>query len=231
MHTAPVAPNPPPATTSTPWARAFASLYDPCLWLGERAGMRRLRAQLLQRATGRTLEIGSGTGINLAHYPHSLHKLTLAEPEPAMRTRLEQRLARSGRQAQVLDATAESLPFADGSLDTVISTLVLCTVDEPDLALREIARVLTPDGRLLFIEHVRSSSPRLARWQDRLQAPWQRFAEGCRCNRATVHTMTACGLETDYREVTWRGVPPIVRPLIVGQARPAAGTGTRTETF
>lgn len=191
--------------------------------------MRRLRAQLLQQASGRTLEIGSGTGINLEHYPHSLDELTLAEPEPAMRSRLEQRLGRSGRQAQVLDAPAESLPFADGSLDTVISTLVLCTVDEQALALSEIARVLSPDGRLLFIEHVRSSSPRLARWQDRLQAPWQRFAAGCRCNRATAQLMTISGLEPDYREVSWRGVPPIVRPLIVGQAHPSANIGTPAE--
>jgi len=191
--------------------------------------MRRLRAQLLQQASGRTLEIGSGTGINLEHYPHSLHELTLAEPEPAMRTRLEQRLARSGRQAKILDAPAESLPFADGSLDTVISTLVLCTVDEPDLALHEIARVLSPGGQLLFIEHVRSSSPRLARWQDRLHTPWQRFAAGCRCNRATAQSMTASGLETDYREVSWRGVPPIVRPLIVGQAHSSANLATSAE--
>ena len=94
-----------------------------------------------------------------------------------MRSRLEKRLSRSGRRARLVDAPAERLPFADGSVDTVVSTFVLCTVDAPDLALREIARVLRPDGQLLFIEHVRSESPTLAHWQDRLAGPWRRFAQ------------------------------------------------------
>ena len=85
-----------------------------------------------------------------------------------MRSRLEKRLRRSGRHARLVDAPAERLPFADGSVDTVVSTFVLCTVDAPDLALREIARVLRPDGQFLFFEHVRSDSPTLASWQDRL---------------------------------------------------------------
>ena len=173
------------------WARAFAALYDPSLWIGERAGMRRHRHDLLARARGQTLEIGSGTGLNLVHYPHDLDDLALAEPDPSMRKRLEHALRRSERDAQVIDAGAEQLPFADASIDTVVSTLVLCTVDAPKEALREIARVLRPDGQMLFIEHVRSDSPTLARWQDRLARPWQRFAEGCRCNRATLELMDA----------------------------------------
>jgi len=129
-------------------------------------------------------------------------------------------LRRSGGRARVVDAPAEQLPFAGGSVDTVVSTLVLCTVDAPDLALREIARVLRPDGQLLFIEHVRSDSPRLARWQDRLEKPWRGFARGCRCNRATAELIVACGLELDdLRATPWRAMPPIVRPLITGRAR------------
>lgn len=121
----------------------------------------------------------------------------------------------------MLGAPAERLPFDDGSIDTVVSTLVLCTVDAPDLALREVARVLRPDGQLLFIEHVRSDAARLAAWQDRLAGPWQRFAEGCRCNRATVELIKACDLEVDeLREASWRGMPAIVRPLVAGRARP-----------
>ena len=90
--------------------------------------------------------------------------------------------------------------------------------------------MLRPDGQLLFIEHVRSESAMLASWQDRLARPWRRFARGCRCNRATGELIVACCLELEQiREASWRGMPPIVRPLITGRARPrtsakAAGT-------
>ena len=208
-----------PVAHSQAWARLFAATYDPFLWIGERAGMRRHRHDLLAQARGRTLEIGSGTGLNLCHYPDDLDGLVLAEPDPSMRKRLENAVRRSERNAKVIDAGAEHLPFGDATIDTVVSTLVLCTVDAPDAALREIGRVLRPDGQLLFIEHVRSESPPLARWQDLLARPWQRFAEGCRCNRATLDLMDACGFRLDARAAAWRGMPRIVRPLVVGRAR------------
>jgi SAM-dependent methyltransferase len=208
-----------PPAGSAAWARAFAVLYDPFVWAGEKAGMRARRRVLLSRARGCTLEIGSGTGLNLAHYPDSLDELVLAEPDATMRARLERRLDRSDRPARLIDAPAERLPFPDGSVDTVVSTLVLCTVDAPDLALREIARVLRRDGQLLFIEHVRADSPRLARRQDRLAGPWRRFARGCRCNRATAQLIEACGLELEpVGTASWSAMPGIVRPLIIGRA-------------
>ncbi|WP_084508499.1 class I SAM-dependent methyltransferase [Nocardia pseudovaccinii] len=207
------------------WAWVFAALYDPLLWRGERAGMGARRRQLLGRATGRTVELGSGTGLNLQYYPDHLDELILTEPEAAMRARLDRRLRGTQRRAKVLDASADQLPFAEESVDTVVSTLVLCTVDSPDAVLREIKRVLRPDGRLLFLEHVRSQSPRLARWQDRLEGPWRRFAEGCHCNRATLELIRASGLELDdVQEATWRGMMvPIVRPLIIGAATKTDG--------
>jgi SAM-dependent methyltransferase len=214
------------------WARAFALLYDPFVWAGERAGLRALRKTLLSRARGCTLEIGGGSGLNLPHYADDLDELVLAEPDAAMRARLEKRLSRSGRRSRLIDAPAERLPFPTGSVDTVVSTLVLCTVEAPDVALREIARVLRPGGQLLFLEHVRSQSPTLARWQDRLAGPWRRFARGCRCNRATAELMVACGLRLDQtREASWHRMPPIVRPLIIGRAtvRPSSGHETRSE--
>jgi ubiquinone/menaquinone biosynthesis C-methylase UbiE len=210
------------AATSGPSARMFAALYDPFLWAGERAGMRRHRRNLLTRAIGRTLEIGAGTGLNLPLYPERLDDLVLAEPEAAMRTRLEAAGRRSGRAVRVIDAPAERLPVADGSVDTVVATLVLCTVDAPDAALGEIRRVLRPGGQLLLLEHVRSESPRLAHWQDRLARPWQRFAEGCRCNRATLELVEACGFRADTRSATWPAMVPIVRPLVIGRATPTS---------
>ena len=202
------------------WAGAFAALYDPFLWVGERAGLRAHRKELLGHARGCTVEIGGGTGLNLRHYPDDLDELVLIEPDAAMRSRFEKRLKRSGRRARLVDASAERLPFADGSVDTVVSTFVLCTVDAPDLAVREMARVLRPGGQLLFIEHVRSESPTLAYWQDRLARPWRRFARGCRCNRATAALIATCGLELEHvSEASWHAMPPIVRPLIAGRAR------------
>lgn len=212
------------------WARAFALLYDPFVWVSERAGLRAHRKRLLSGARGCTLEIGSGTGLNLPHYPHDLDDLVLAEPDAAMRSRLEKRLSRSDREIRLVDAPAERLPFPSGSVDTVVSSLVLCTVDTPDVALREIARVLRPGGQLLFLEHVRSESPTLARWQDRLAGPWRRFARGCHCNRATAELIVTCGLELERtRETSWHGMPPIVRPLIVGRATVQSGPRHKTE--
>ena len=216
-----------PGPTRALWARVFAGIYDPILWVGERAGMRRHRRELLARARGRTLEIGSGTGLNLIHYPHDLDGLVLAEPDPSMRKRLENAVRRSQRNAQVIDAGAEQLPFDDATFDTIVSTLVLCTVDAPDVALREIGRVLRPDGQLLFIEHVRSDSPTLARWQDRLARPWRRFAEGCHCNRATLEQIDACGFRQHAHPAAWRGMPPIIRPLVVGAGEMLAASMTR----
>ena len=181
--------------------------------------MRALRQALVEQATGRIVEIGAGTGLNVPHYPRAIRELILVEPEPAMRKRLERRVRSSEREAVIIDGSAEQLPFDDRSVDTVVSTLVLCTVEHPDRALAEIARVLKPSGQLLFIEHVRAESPALARWQDRLLGPWRRFACGCRCNRATVELMRACGFEVEASKGTWRAMPPIVRPLMSGRAR------------
>jgi len=208
-------------TGSKTWARAFAVLYDPFLWIGERAGVRARRRELVHGARGRAVEIGSGTGLNLPYYPEDLDELVLLEPDAAMRARLDRKVSRRGFDASVMDSAAERLPFPDGSIDTVVSTFVLCTVDRPDRVLREIARVLRPDGQLLFLEHVRSESSRLARWQDRLAGPWRRFARGCRCNRAIAELIVTCGFEIDHvQDARWRGMPPIVKPLVVGRAQP-----------
>ena len=198
----------------------MALVYDPFVWLGELGGMRRRRRRLLADARGRVVEIGAGTGLNIAHYPDGIAELVLAEPEQAMRRRLARRLRRHARVARIVDAPAEHLPLADGSVDTVVSTLVLCTVDEPERALGEIARVLRPDGQLLFIEHVRAGSRFLAACQDTLLHPWRRFAGGCVCNRPTMELMRACGFTIAADAAVWRGMPAIVHPLVVGRATP-----------
>ena len=203
------------------WGRLFAAIYNPVLVAGEMAGMRSRRQDLLALARGRTLELGSGTGLNLPHYPEDLDELMLAEPAAPMRKRLVKTLRRSGRSATILDAPGEQIPVEDGSVDTVVSTLVLCTVDEPLVVLDEIKRVLRPGGRLLFLEHVRAESAWLAALQDRLETPWRQFAAGCRCNRATVELIQAAGFRIQHTHPgTWRAMPTIVRPIVSGSATP-----------
>jgi ubiquinone/menaquinone biosynthesis C-methylase UbiE len=199
--------------------RFSARIYDPILWLGERRGMAGRRRELLAAARGRVLEVGAGTGLNLRHYPVAIDELVLTEPVVSMARRLERRAGKGKRQPRVVLAPAERLPFPDDAFDTVVSTLVLCTVPEPDRALAEIRRVLKPGGSLLFIEHVRSDSERLARWQDRLARPWAAFASGCQCNRNTLELVEASGMRlADVDRRKWGGMPHVVRPLAIGSA-------------
>jgi SAM-dependent methyltransferase len=207
-----------PAAPSGAWLRVMAVLYDPFLWLGELFGMRRRRRALLADAFGRVVEIGSGTGLNVKHYPYGVDEVVLTEPEPGMRAKLARRVARRGLAWRVLDAPAERLPIADSSVDTVVSTLVLCTVADPEGALREIARVLRPGGRLLFIEHIRSEWGPLAWYQDRMLPVWRGFAGGCVCNRPTLDLIRDAGFTVNASGAVWHGMPAIVHPLAIGRA-------------
>lgn len=202
------------------YERCFAAMYDRFLAGSEDAGLADLRRALLAQAEGRVLELGAGTGLNLAHYPAAVTELVLTEPSEAMAKRLRPRAAAASVPARVVVAPAERLPLADASVDTVVATLVLCTVDDPERALAEVARVLRPAGRLLFLEHVRSTEPRLARWQDRLERPWHAIGAGCHPNRDTLAAIEASPLSVDQAE---RGrLPkafPLVRPLLSGAAR------------
>jgi SAM-dependent methyltransferase len=125
--------------------------------------------------------------------------------------------------AEMINAPAETLPFADGRFDTVVSTLVLCTVRDQPQALREIRRVLAPGGQLLFIEHVRSQDPRVARWQDRLNPLNRIVANGCNCNRSTLEAIRTAGFTLmDVFRGELQKAPSFVRPLVVGSARSSA---------
>jgi ubiquinone/menaquinone biosynthesis C-methylase UbiE len=189
------------------YSRIFAAGYDLAFARGEHAGMADHRRALLAAASGRVLEIGAGTGLNLPHYPDGI-ELVLTEPEAPMARRLER------RGGTVIPASAEALPFEDASFDTAVSTLVLCTVPDPERAVAELARVLKPGGRLLFIEHVRGEG-RLARWQDRLERPWRRIGNGCHANRDTLALLRG-RFDVQARRETWHRMPRLIRPLVVG---------------
>jgi ubiquinone/menaquinone biosynthesis C-methylase UbiE len=207
-----------PGNTENRWDVVAAHAYDAFLALGEHRGMTDRRAALLAGASGTVLEVGAGTGTNLTAYP-PVDRLLLSEPAATMRGHLTRRVERSPRRAVVLDAIAEGLPLPTGSVDTVVSTLVLCTVPDVDVALAEMVRVLRPGGRLLFIEHVLApDGSALRRWQHRLAPAWAAFAMGCRCDRDLLGAISRHLAVDRIRTDTWRGMPPIVRPLIVGQA-------------
>lgn len=201
-------------------SRFFAWIYDRLSASSEAAGMGDIRHALMAEASGRTLEIGSGTGHNLEHYPAAVTELVLSEPNEFMVRRLREKVAASARAASLVEAGVDALPFPDGDFDTVVCTLVLCSVPEPAAAVAEIARVLKPGGRFLFVEHVRSDDPRLARIQDRLMRPWRVIGDGCTCNRDTLATLSASALDVEHVEHgSIPKAPPIVRPLIIGAAR------------
>ena len=198
--------------------RVWPALYD---WLGKRAEkeLAPYRRKALAHARGRVLEVGAGTGFNLLHYPSEIDELVLTEPAPGMLQRAQRRTTQVGRAATLVRAEAEALPFGDASFDVVVSTLVLCSVDDVDRALAEIHRVLRPDGRLIFVEHVQSDDPRRARWQDRLERPWMAVADGCHPNRRTLERIAAARFEiVEVERGELPKAPPIVKPLVTGYA-------------
>jgi ubiquinone/menaquinone biosynthesis C-methylase UbiE len=201
----------------------FAAIYDRLLAESEREGLGELRSKVLGGAGGRTLELGSGTGVNVEHYPDEVTELVMTEPDPHMAKRLRARIESeppSGVAVEVAEVGAESLPFEDSSFDTVVSTLVLCTVSDAPAAVGEAHRVLKPGGKLLFIEHVRDADgTRRARWQDRLERPWGFFAGACHPNRDTEGLLAGAfaDVTVDRGELPGSGTA-LVRPLISGAA-------------
>ena len=160
--------------------KLFALTYDRQLANVEKAGLADVRRGLLGGATGRVVEVGGGTGANLPYYGQGVESLTVTEPDEDMLRRLRRRVGEESPETDIVRAPAEELPFEDGSFDTAVTTLVLCGVEDQGRSLRELRRVLRPGGRLIFIEHVRSEEPRMARWQDRLNG-LSKFVACCNC--------------------------------------------------
>jgi ubiquinone/menaquinone biosynthesis C-methylase UbiE len=204
------------------WGRVFAAGYDTVMKGAEKSTFGAHREALLKRVHGRVLEIGGGTGANLPFYGAGVEEVVITEPEEPMARRLERKLPKHSLNARVVHAPAEALPFEDESFDFAVSTLVLCTVNDPPRALEEVRRVLKPGGQLVFLEHVRSGDPKLARWQDRLQPLQFRVGHGCHCNRRTLDNVTQAGFTvSELEHDTVKKAPPILRPLIAGAAERA----------
>lgn len=214
------------AADLVPGSGLSARLYEPFLWFGEKTGLARWRRRVVADAAGSVLELGAGTGLNLKHYSPGLDRLVLVEPDRHKAKLLAGKTPPEGVTAEIVRAPGEVLPFDDDSFDTVLVTLVLCTVGDPEATVGEIRRILKPGGRLLFMEHVRSDGPRLGPLQDRLEKTWMRVADGCHCNRRTVPLLEAGGFEVEIRaSVDQFPMPPVARPIVSGVARPVDPPG------
>lgn len=177
-----------------------------------------LKNELFAEMCGDVLEIGPGTGVNMRHYPRGV-TVTGVEPNPHMHKYLRAAAERSGTPLIIHPGSAELLEFPDGSMDYVVSTLVLCSVSDVARVLQEAKRVLRPGGRFLFIEHVAAPQGRCLRHAQNLVTPcWRFFGDGCHPNRDTGHYLAEAGFSSlDLREERLAHIP-IIAPHILGTA-------------
>jgi ubiquinone/menaquinone biosynthesis C-methylase UbiE len=143
----------------------------------------RHRQELLVAAGGDILEIGFGTGLNLPHYPESVRKLTIVDPNAGMHRLAQKRIKESKIEVDRRVLSSESLPFEAGVFDCVVSTFTLCSIENVGQAVGESWRVLRPGGQLLFLEHGLSPEPRVQKWQRRLNWMQMRLGDGCHLDR------------------------------------------------
>jgi ubiquinone/menaquinone biosynthesis C-methylase UbiE len=196
--------------------RWYAAAYDIVNWWAETRLFARYRPWIAGEASGCVLEIGAGTGANFPYY-RAAARLVAAEPDPYMLRRARARAHRLGRAVWFCQCPAEALPFADASFDAVVSTLVLCTVDDPARALAEVRRVLKPGGTFRFIEHVRADGF-AGVVQDCVTPVWRWVGAGCHPNRRTATHIRAAGFEI----LACEEHPLPLTPLIIGLAQPQA---------
>jgi len=178
----------------------FAAFYDRMARSAEKRGLAELRDEVLAPANGTVVEIGAGTGLNFTHYPSSVTEVLATEPDPHMLRRAREAAGSATVPLRLERAPADELPFEDETVDTVVATLVFCTIPQPAAAFREIHRVLKPGGAMLFLEHIRAQRPGLAGWQDRLQPIWTYFGAGCHPNRDTPAAIERAGFELERIE-------------------------------
>jgi ubiquinone/menaquinone biosynthesis C-methylase UbiE len=171
----------------------FAAAYSWMAGAMEAGPVGTSRRELVTNAQGVVVDLGAGIGLNLPHLGEAVTKTHLIEPDPHMIRRLTSNLP---DHVQVHQVGAEHLPLDDNSVDTVLATLTLCTVDDLPASLAEARRVLHPDGQLLLLEHVRSHNPLVARCQDYLHRPWRWFGAGCNCNRDIATALASAGFDT-----------------------------------
>jgi ubiquinone/menaquinone biosynthesis C-methylase UbiE len=175
------------------------------------------RRRVVSAASGRVLEIGVGSGLNLPLYEAATHVIGL---EPSAKLLAMARTIRTrGLSIELVEGVAEAIPLPDHSVDTVVSTWTLCTIPDVTQALTELRRVLKPDGRLLFVEHGRSSEPRVVRWQDRLTPLWKQIGGGCHLNRPIEQLIREAGFRVEQLQTGYMKGPKPMTFMYEGTAR------------
>jgi SAM-dependent methyltransferase len=178
----------------------FAALYDSIMTPLDRFAFGPHRRRTAAGARGRTLEIGVGTGLNLDLYENA-RVIVGIEPDPEMMRRARKRAIGARRPVFLVIAGAEALPFRDGSFDSVVASLVFCTIPDVERAAREVGRVLTPgSGEFRFFEHVRARQSLLGGLQDLATPIWKRLLAGCHPNRQTLAVFERAGLRVESCE-------------------------------
>jgi ubiquinone/menaquinone biosynthesis C-methylase UbiE len=171
----------------------------------EKKKFKRIRKELLSKATGNVLELGSGTGINFPLYEEAV-KVTAIEPSKHMIERSLLKQKHAYVPIDIVQASAEELPFAADTFDTVIATLVFCTIPNPEKAILEMKRVCKPGGKILLFEHVKMENRFLATLQDWLTPAWKKICDGCCLNRNTIdllrgHNISIIKVQKYYRDL------------------------------
>lgn len=203
-------------------AKLFAAIYDPFQAAAENTWLGAARDDLLADVGGDILEIGGGTGANLVHYK-SADRVVIGEPEAEMRARLADKLGRSRVPVEITSDAAERIDAPDNSFDAVVSTLVLCSVEDPRAFFAEARRVLRPGGKLYFLEHVRGDDEKWIRRKERIEPLWEWIALGCRLTRDTSGILESEGWSVDVRrEMAPSKLPKLLTPVIMGVATPPA---------
>ncbi len=175
----------------------FPRLLD---WVLASERLEGYRRQLLAQVRGAVLEIGFGTGLNLACYPEHIQKITVADPNPGMGSLARRRIAASPIAVDWQVADAQELPFPNQSFDSVVSTWTLCSIPDVDKALREIRRVLRAGGKLFFLEHGLSPDPQVQSWQRRLNPLQKVIADGCNLDRDMDRLIQGAGFRFEQLE-------------------------------
>ena len=178
------------------------------------------RSRVVSAASGRVLEIGIGSGLNLPFYGNLVSQIIGIEPSAKLLHMTRAASRQTSVPLDLIEGTAEAIPIDNRSIDTVVTTWTMCSIPVLEQALQEMRRVLKPGGRLLFVEHGRAPEPRVCWFQDRLTPVWERFSGGCHLNRAIEDTVAHSGFCIEHLDKGYMGGPKAMTFMYEGSARP-----------